>query len=121
MTRPATAASASLAGEVFLVDVIVAAVRAVPGVAELHGGLFGEAATYLPGRRVAGVRIIDDTAEIHLSVRYGSSVHEVAGAVRRAVLALVRGPVDVVVEDVVEGGADDQPVIDAGPTTGSRP
>ena len=120
MTRPATAGSASLAGEVALVDAVVAAVRAVPGVAELHGGLFGEAATYLPGRRVAGVRIIDGTAEVHLSVRYGSSVHAVAGAVRRAVLGLVGGPVDVIVEDVVEDGADDIPAIDAGPTTGSR-
>ena len=40
-------------------DVVAAAVRSVPGVAGLHAGMFGEVGTYLPGRRVAGIRIVD--------------------------------------------------------------
>ncbi|MFD4183444.1 hypothetical protein ACFWPB_20405, partial [Rhodococcus sp. NPDC058514] len=38
-------------------DLIADAVLAVPGVAGLHGGMFGEVATYLPGRRVLGVAL----------------------------------------------------------------
>ena len=38
-----------------IADRVAAAVIAVPGVAFLHGGVFGEIGTYLPGRRVSGV------------------------------------------------------------------
>jgi uncharacterized alkaline shock family protein YloU len=84
-----------------LAEAIAAAVTAVDGVAELHGGIFGEAATYLPGRRVAGVRIDGDDTEIHVSVLFGFPVRHTAAAVRDAVAPLVTGPVHVVVEDVV--------------------
>ena len=84
-----------------LADVIAAAVTAVPGVAELHGGMFGEAATYLPGRRVPGVRLGDDGTEVHVSLLFGVPVRPTAEAVRNAVAPLVSGPVHVTVEDVV--------------------
>ena len=83
------------------IDEIAAAVLAVPGVSDLHAGMFGEVATYLPGRRVAGIRIQPDLTEVHLTVAFGSPVRETAEAVRRAVAELVSTPVHVTVEDVV--------------------
>ncbi len=82
-------------------DRVRAAVLEVPGVAELHAGAFGEVGTYLPGRRVAGVRLRDDGTEVHVVVTMGADVRSVAGAVREAVTLVVPGPVDVTVEDVV--------------------
>lgn len=82
-------------------DLIAEAVTATDGVADMHGGIFGEAATYLPGRRVAGVRQAGDVTEIHVSVLFGFPVRRVAEAVRDAVAPLVDGSVHVVVEDVV--------------------
>ncbi|MFY0406968.1 Asp23/Gls24 family envelope stress response protein [Solicola sp. PLA-1-18] len=81
-------------------DVVAQAVLATPGVADLHGGVLGEVATYLPGRRVNGVRLHDDGADIHVVVAWGSSVRETADAVRTSVRAHVDGPVHVTVEDV---------------------
>jgi len=63
------------------------------------GGVFGETATYLPGRRVPGVRLTEDVTDIHLSLAYGAPVFATAQQVRTAVAALVPGPVNVTVED----------------------
>ena len=84
-----------------LADRVAAAVLAVRGVTGLHGGMFGETATYLPGRRVPGVRLTEDVTDIHLSLAYGSPIAATAQQVRDALTALVTGPVDVTVEDVV--------------------
>ncbi len=54
-----------------LADRVAAAVLTVRGVTGLHGGVFGETATYLPGRRVPGVRLTEDVTDIHLSLAYG--------------------------------------------------
>jgi len=83
-----------------LADQVAAAVLAVRGVTGLHGGMFGETATYLPGRRVLGVRLTEDVTDIHLSLTYGAPVFATAQQVRAAVAALVPGPVNVTVEDV---------------------
>lgn len=96
-----------------LVDGIAAAVRAVPGVVDLHAGALGEAVTLLPGRRVAGLRITDDQVEVHLAVAHGESVRGVADDVRAAVAAMRPGPVTVVVEDVVRDAPDDPPTAPA--------
>lgn len=85
-----------------LADAVAAAARSVPGVADLHTGAFGEVATYLPGRRVNGIRLRDDTTEVHFVVTWGSPVLVTADQVRAAVAALVSTPVDVTVEDVVD-------------------
>ncbi|MGB3356550.1 MAG: hypothetical protein WBB00_27765, partial [Mycobacterium sp.] len=82
-------------------DTVAAIVRAVPGVAELHSGMFGEVGTYLPGRRVPGIRIGDDTIDVHITVWQGAAVRDTAAAVRAAVAASRPGtPVNVTVEDV---------------------
>lgn len=80
-------------------DVVAAAVLAVPGVSGLHGGAFGEVGTYLPGRRVSGVRLGAST-QVHVTVAMGSDVLAVAGQVRDTVSTLLGGPVEVVVEDI---------------------
>jgi thiazole synthase ThiGH ThiG subunit len=85
-----------------LPDRLAAAVLAVEGVADLHGGVFGEVATYLPGRRVRGIRITDRGCEIHVVLSWGAPIGATTGAVRRAAASLVDGPVDVTVEDLTE-------------------
>ncbi|MGL5817907.1 MAG: hypothetical protein ACRCYR_10115 [Phycicoccus sp.] len=84
-----------------LADRVAEAVLAVPGVAGLHGGAFGEVATYLPGRRVTGIRLNDTEAGVHVTVTYGGSVLDVAARIRAAVEPLVAVPVTVRIEDVV--------------------
>lgn len=107
MTQPAQRSS----GEPEPADEVARAVRGVPGVASLHTGTFGEVATYLPGRRVEGVRLRDDTAEVHVVLVYGTPVLPAADAIRTAVQALVDTPVHVAVQDVVEepAAASDPP------------
>ncbi|WP_182358585.1 Asp23/Gls24 family envelope stress response protein [Tomitella gaofuii] len=84
-----------------LADRIAAAAHAVPGVVGLDGGAFNEVATYLPGRRVPGVRLDDEgRVEVHIIAAYYSDVCAVADAVRDAVTPLAAAPVDVIVEDL---------------------
>lgn len=82
-------------------DLIAAVVRAVPGVADLHPGMFGEVGTYLPGRRVPGVRLSDTGTDVHVTVFFNASVRDVAAQIRRVVALAVGSPVNVTVEDVV--------------------
>lgn len=81
-------------------DLVAAATLAVPGVTALHPGSFGEVATYLPGRRVVGVRLRDEVAEVHVVVAMGARLLDVAAVVRDAVGPLVGRPVEVFVEDI---------------------
>lgn len=83
-----------------VVDRIGEAVLAVPGVTGLHGGPLGVAATYLPGRRVVGIRRREDHVEVHVAVSGSRPVRQVAEDVRRAVRTVVDQPVHVTVEDV---------------------
>ena len=80
---------------------LAAAVSTVPGVAALHPGMFGEVGTYLPGRRVAGIRITETAVDVHIVVVFGVAVRDTAAAVRSTVSALHPGvAVNVTVEDV---------------------
>ncbi|WP_261776997.1 hypothetical protein [Rhodococcoides kroppenstedtii] len=101
-----------------IADRVAAAVIAVPGVAFLHGGVFGEIGTYLPGRRVAGVAVRDDATEVHIAVTTDAVVRDTADAVRRAVRAVVDKPVNVLVEDVVPA---DAPQAGSDPSESSAP
>lgn len=86
-----------------LADAVATAALAVPGVTRLHAGTFGEVATYLPGRRVDGVRVRPDSVEVHVVTTWESPVLPTADAVRVAVQQVpgVTGrPVDVTVDDV---------------------
>jgi hypothetical protein len=56
-----------------------------PHIAELSGGAMGSIATYLPGRRIPGLRVVDnDKIEIHVVMAWGSSVDDVEAGVVRA-------------------------------------
>src|SRR4051812_17808760 len=58
-------------------DAIVAAIATCPSVSGLSGGIAGEVATYLPGRRVAGVRAAPGEVEVHVIARYGRALHDI--------------------------------------------
>ena len=82
-------------------DAVAAAVTSCPAVAGMAGGMFGEVATYLPGRRLPGLRLAGEELEIHVTARWGSPLPEVADAVRRAVAPFVEGlPVTVYIDDI---------------------
>ncbi|MGJ9411781.1 hypothetical protein ACHAAC_03645 [Aeromicrobium sp. CF4.19] len=85
-----------------LADRIAASVLAIDGVDGLHGGALGEVATYLPGRRVAGIRSDADGTEVHVVLRWGAPLLPTGDEVRRAVEPLVDGPVHVIIEDVAD-------------------
>lgn len=89
---------------------VVAATLAVPGVAGMHSGPFGEVATYLPGHRIGGVRLTPEVTEVHVVLQWGAAIQPTAAAIRRAVGPLVNTPVAVTIEDVrVDTGPADDP------------
>jgi hypothetical protein len=82
-------------------DAVAKAVLACPHVASLSAGTVAEIATYLPGRRVQGIRSQDDALEIHIVARWGTPLPEIGAEVRRAVGSLAGGrAVTVAIEDV---------------------
>ena len=59
--------------------------QASPHIARLSGGTMGTVATYLPGRRISGLRVDeDDRVEVHVVMRWGSTVDDVEAGVVRA-------------------------------------
>lgn len=87
---------------------VAAAVCALDAVHDLHGGVLGEIATYLPGRRIAGVRVGEDGAAVHVVLTWGAAITPATDAVRATVRAALDAPalrVDVVVEDVAGPGS----------------
>ena len=85
-----------------LADAVAAAVRAVPGVDDLHAGALGEVATYLPGRRVGGVRLLDPGCAVSLVLAWDASTEGTTQAVREVVRRLTGLPVHVTVQDVTD-------------------
>lgn len=83
------------------VDAVAERARRCRSVARISSGPFGEVATYLPGRRVPGVRLRDGRLEIHVVACWGAEVPELAGEVRKAVRPVAgEVPIDVHVDDV---------------------
>jgi hypothetical protein len=83
------------------VDAIAAVTVACPAVAGLHEAGVLAVATYLPGRRVAGVRVEDRRVLVSVVLASGSSVRALEEQVRNALAPHVGGrPVDVHVADV---------------------
>ena len=88
---------------------VAAAVLAHPAVARLHAGPYGTIASYLPGRRVDGVRIAEDGSSVELAVVVeltavgpGRSIPAVAEQLRAAVRELTGDVrVDVLIVDLV--------------------
>jgi hypothetical protein len=88
------------------VDDVAAAVRGCAGVSGLHGGQYGEVATYLPGRVVEGVVVGGGRVRVQVRSRWGLEAPLLAARIT-AVLAPLTGdyPVDVVIADI-----DDPPI-----------
>lgn len=96
-TTPSTTSVAELAEQVSQL------VQDHPSVVKLHGGEFGEIATYLPGRRITGVRISDDgRTEISVVLRLDRPLSTVVSELRSTIAARTGGPVDITVADVAE-------------------
>lgn len=90
-----------------LAERVAAAVTAHPAVAGLHGGVFGAVATYLPGRRLTGVRIGEGQEPVELGVvlYLDRPIPEVVRSLRRDVSAMCGGAaVDITVADVALPG-----------------
>lgn len=81
-------------------DDVAALVLAVPGVVRMHAGRFGEVATYLPGRRVTGVKLAEGGVEVHVVVAAQAPIRQTAQLIHAAVATLLTDPVHVYVEDV---------------------
>jgi len=83
------------------VDAIAAATLACPAIAGLHEGGTRAVATYLPGRRVVGVRVEPRRVVVSVLLTSGFSVRVLDGQVRSALAPHVGGrDVDVYVADV---------------------
>jgi hypothetical protein len=93
------------------VDDIEAAVLGCSGVAGLGSGIIGELATYLPGRRIPGIRITEERVELEICAAWGVPAKLIAGQIWSALGSVVTDrPVEIVVTDVAE------PVIEPSPS-----
>lgn len=97
-----SAASASLAVvDGVDVDAVHEAVARCPAIAGVGSTLPGAVATYLPGRRVLGVRVNGDLIELEVCTRWGVPATEVAAQVRSALRSLASGRrIDVTFIDI---------------------
>jgi hypothetical protein len=99
-----------------LAERIAGAVLAHPAVARLHAGPFGAIASYLPGRRVDGVKIAHDGSAIDVAVVVDLAALEhyrpiplVAQQLRTAVRELVGDArVDVLIVDLVQAKQNEE-------------
>ena len=92
---------------VALAERVAAAVAAHPGVAGLHGGIYGSVTTYLPGRKLIGVRIGvgDEPVEVAVVLYPDRPIPEVVRSLRSEVSRLCGGAVvDITVADILLPG-----------------
>jgi len=98
-----------------LAELVAEATLGCPDVLSLSGGMVGEVATYLPGRRVTGVRVRDAVVEVHVVARYGPPMDEIGAQVRAAVTPFVGDrTVAVTIDDLAvdpRTGSSDGPAI----------
>jgi hypothetical protein len=82
-----------------------------PGVARLEGGGLVETATYLPGRRVMGVRESQSDVEVHVVLSWpppdGRSIPDVVADLRGRLARLTPKPITVVVRDLEQVSGHD--------------
>jgi NADH dehydrogenase FAD-containing subunit len=119
-----TDAGAAAGGPPVDAERVAQAVERVPTVARLSAGSTGaEVATYLPGRRVRGVRVDDGTVQVHVVARWPAVLPEVGDAVRSAAAPLVGGrAIEVVIDDLEVPGEDEptEPVAELPPAGGTE-
>jgi hypothetical protein len=88
-------------GEAAVLRELARKIDAAPSVDRRSGGVLGTAAAYLPGERIEGLRLRDNRLEVHVVMRWGSTVDEV----EREVLAAAGSgwdpkKVDLVIDDI---------------------
>ena len=83
------------------IDMIATAVARCAGVSALDGGPHGEVATYLPGRKVAGVVVGDGRVMVQVRSRWGIAAPELAALITTAAAAFTgHRRIDVVIADI---------------------
>jgi hypothetical protein len=79
-------------------------------VARLEGGGLVETATYLPGRRVMGVRESDSSVEVHVVLHWppahGRSIPAIVDDLRASLGRLTSKPLTIVVRDLEDAPQD---------------
>jgi hypothetical protein len=82
--------------------VIASAVARCPAVAALSPGADGNVVTYLPDRRVVGVRKVLDGVAVHIIAWFGPTITEIVDQVRAAITAVAPEcqRIDVIVDDL---------------------
>ncbi len=86
-------------------DIVSTIVSNLPDVAGLSVGAFGEVASYLPGRKILGVRVDDDAVEVHIVARYGKALGTIAEQIGSALAPVLAGrPLQVFVDDILLPG-----------------
>jgi hypothetical protein len=73
------------------VDAVATAARGCPAVAELFGGAPAWAATYLPGRRVEGIRVERDAVLLQVIGRWGVPIVDLVAQLRAVVTPWTAG------------------------------
>ena len=102
MTGPSEAAGPQLIDGID-VDAVAAAVRSCLDVIDLDGGPLDTVASYLPGRRVPGVRVTGDRVTLQLRSRWGVPIPQVGQQVRAAVTPLIPDRrLEIVVSDIAD-------------------
>jgi hypothetical protein len=97
--RPGTPSAAVING----VDVVAvaAAVQSCAGVSALDSGRFGEIESYLPGRRVPGVVVRDQSVLVGVRSRWGVRAADLFAQIASAVAPLIgRRWVEVAIGDI---------------------
>ena len=98
-------------------ETIAAVVRRCEGVSALDGGPYGEVATYLPGRKVAGIVIGDGQVTVQVRAAWGVPAPELAALITTAVSPLAgHRRIDVVIADI-----DDPPCAPGSPPADAPP
>jgi hypothetical protein len=83
------------------VDAVAAAARSCGSVARLSPGPFGDVASYLPHRRVVGVRETANQLEVRIVAKWNPSLARVGEEVRAAVRPVAGHlPVEVFIDDI---------------------
>lgn len=112
MTGPDPAAGNSTTAPAIVdgvdVDGLFLALASCPGVARVGSSGPGALATYLPGRRVPGIRVEQATLTIEIQADWNSSKNELFAAVKHAAGPFAAGRrIDVAVVDIALPGGQD--------------
>ena len=83
------------------VDAVASAVRACPGVSDLADSRFGDAATYLPGRRVTGIAAKGETVRVSVRAKWGVPASDLLDQITAALMpSLADRRIELVVAEI---------------------